>query len=260
MELDWPLTLLFILFAVAMLAGWVDTLAGGGGLIAMPVLLLAGVPPVSALATNKSQGMVGTLTSTLTMYSKGHLRDRQLIPLVIACAVGSAVGTWLVQLIDTKWLEWVIPVLLIGIALYYLLSPKLGEMEASARMSERAWGVTWVPAIGFYDGVFGPGTGSLFAASGVAFRGQTLLTATIRAKLLNFTSNVASVALFTAGGKVVWTIAIVMMIGQVVGAYIGSHTVLAGGARIIRPIVIIMCVLMSISQVLQRTEYLNFIY
>lgn len=252
--------LLFVMFAVAMLAGWVDTLAGGGGLIALPALLLAGVPPASALATNKSQTMVGTLTSTLTMFAKGHLRDRRLIPLALSCAVGSVVGTWLVQIIDTAWLEWIIPSMLIGIAMYYLLPRKPGLTTSEARMSERAWGATVVPAIGFYDGIFGPGTGSLFAASGVAFRGQTLLTATIQAKLLNFTSSVASVALFTAGGKVVWTIGIVMMAGQVVGAYIGSHTVLSGGARIIRPVVITMCILMSLSQVLRQTGHLALVY
>lgn len=254
--MDWPLTLLLLMFGVAVLAGWIDTLAGGGGLIALPALLLAGVPPVSALATNKSQGVVGTLTSTLTLYFKGHLRGRHLLPLVIASALGSAIGTLLVQYVNTDWLAWVIPLLLVAVALYYGLSPNLGTVEAEARMTDRAWGRTWVPTIGFYDGFFGPGTGSFFAASAVAFRGQTLLDATIRAKLLNFTSNVVSLALFTAGGQVVWTIGIAMMAGQIIGATIGSHTILAGGARIIRPVVIAMCVLMSISQVAQQMGWL----
>ncbi len=257
MELDWSLTLLFVMFSVAVLAGWVDTLAGGGGLIALPALLLAGVPPVSALATNKSQGVVGTLTSSLTLYFKGYLKGKQLIPLVIAAGLGAGLGTWLVQRIDTGWLEWVIPVLLILVAAYYFFSPKLGEVEAEARMKETTWGATWVPLIGFYDGVLGPGTGSFFAASGVAFRGQTLLAATVRAKLLNFTTNIASLALFAAGGQVVWTIGIAMMAGQVVGAYLGSHTMVSGGAKLIRPVVISICVLMSISQVLQQMGLIN---
>lgn len=251
LESDWPLAVLVVMFAVAIVAGWVDTLAGGGGLIALPALLLAGVSPVSALATNKSQGFVGTLTATLVLMWKGHLRGWNLIPLVITAGLGAALGTWLVQRINTDWLAWVIPLLLIGVALYYWLSPNLGELEAEARMSEKAWGATWVPLVGFYDGILGPGTGSFFATSGVVFRGQTLLTATIRAKLLNFTSNIVSLALFTAGGQVVWILGIAMMLGQVVGAYIGSHTMLSGGARLIRPVVISMCVLMSISQVLQ---------
>jgi hypothetical protein len=249
--MDWSVSLLLALFAVALLAGWIDTLAGGGGLITIPALLLAGVPPVNALATNKSQSVVGAMTSTLTLFLKGHLRGRELIPLVITVGLGAALGAWLVQRIDTGWLNWVVPLLLIGIALYFWLTPNLGESAAQARQTERQWALTWAPSVGFYDGFFGPGTGSFFAASGVAFRGQTLLAATIRAKLLNFTSNVASLALFTAGGKVVWTIGCAMMLGQALGAFIGSHTMLAGGTRLIRPIVIAMCLLMSFSQLAQ---------
>ncbi|MFG1497531.1 TSUP family transporter [Saccharospirillum sp. HFRX-1] len=255
-DVDWSVSVLLIFFCVAFVAGWVDTLAGGGGLIALPALLLAGVPPVNALATNKSQGVVGTLTSTLTLFFKGHLRGRHLLWLMLMAAIGSALGTLLVQHIDTDWLSWFIPVLLILVALYFLLTPKLGEMEAEARMSEGRWAGIIVPLLGFYDGVFGPGTGSLFAASGVAFRGQTLLTATIRAKLLNFTTNVTSLALFAAGGQVVWVLGGAMMAGQVAGAYIGSHTMLAGGARLIRPLVITICLLMSLSQIADHFGWL----
>ena len=256
-EVDWSLSLLLIFFCVALVAGWVDTLAGGGGLIALPALLLAGVPPVNALATNKSQGVVGTLTATLTLFFKGHLRGRHLLLLMLLAGLGSALGTALVQRIDTGWLNWFIPVLLILVALYFLLTPNLGAIEAEARMSEGRWSATLVPLVGFYDGVFGPGTGSLFAASGVVFRGQTLLTATIRAKLLNFTTNMVSLALFAAGGQVVWVLGGAMMAGQVAGAYLGSHTMLAaGGARLIRPLVIVICMLMSLSQVAGQLGWL----
>lgn len=250
--MELTITLLLIFFAVAVLAGWVDTLAGGGGLITLPALLLAGVPPISALATNKSQGVIGTMTATITLFSKGHLRGRGLIPLIVTAGLGAALGTWLIQRIDTGWLNWVIPLLLMVVALYFWLTPNLGEAEAQARQSEKQWALTWVPGVGFYDGAFGPGTGSFFAASGVAFRGQTLLAATIRAKLLNFTTNVVSVALFAVGGKVVWAIGGAMMLGQALGAFIGSHTMLNGGARLIRPLVIAMCVLMSLSQMAQH--------
>ncbi|WP_323844875.1 TSUP family transporter [Microbulbifer magnicolonia] len=255
--MELTLTLLLLFFAVALLAGWVDTLAGGGGLITLPALLLAGVPPVNALATNKSQSVMGTLTSTVTLFLKGHLRGRELLPLMATAAAGAAIGTWLVQRIDTGWLNWVIPLLLLCVALYFWLTPKLGETEARPRQTEKQWALTWVPTLGFYDGVFGPGTGSFFAASGVAFRGQTLLTATIRAKLLNMTTNLASVALFAAGGKVIWAIGGAMMLGQMAGAYLGSHTMLNGGARLIRPLVITMCVLMSISQIAQYFGWIS---
>ncbi|MHA7879333.1 MAG: TSUP family transporter [Saccharospirillum sp.] len=252
-ELSLPLVLIF--FLVAVLAGWVDTLAGGGGLLALPALLLAGVSPVSALATNKSQGVIGTLTATLTLFLRGHLRGRDLIPMAMMAGLGSALGTLLVQRINTDWLAWFIPAVLILVALYFWLTPDLGAVARHARISERSWGVVVSPAIGFYDGVFGPGTGSFYAAAGVVFRGQTLLDATIRAKLFNFTTNVVSLALFTAGGQVVWALGVIMMLGQVVGAFIGSHTMLRGGARLIRPMVITMCVLMSISQIAQQAGW-----
>lgn len=252
MAIELSMGLVLALLLVAVLAGWVDTLAGGGGLLALPALLLAGVSPVSALATNKSQGVIGTLTSTLTLFLKGHLRGRDLIPMGLMAGLGSALGTLLVQRVSTDWLAWFIPLVLILVALYFWLTPNLGEVASKGRMSKKLWGATLAPLIGFYDGVFGPGTGSFFAASGVVFRGQTLVDATIRAKLFNFITNVVSLALFTAGGQVVWTLGVVMMLGQVIGAFIGSHTILRGGSRLIRPVVIVMCALMSISQVLQQ--------
>ncbi|HEY8570024.1 TSUP family transporter [Microbulbifer sp.] len=255
--MELTLTLLLVLFAVAMLAGWVDTLAGGGGLLTLPALLLTGVPPVTALATNKSQAVIGTLTATATLFAKGHLRERSLILPVATAALGAALGTWLIQRVDTSWLSWAIPVLLLAVAVYVWLTPHMGKSDSHPRLSEKQWACTCAPAVGFYDGAFGPGTGTFFAAAGVAFRGQTLLTATIRAKLFNLTTNVVSVALFAAAGKVVWTIAATMMAGQVIGAFIGSHTMLAGGTRLIRPLVITMCVLMSLSQIAQRLDLLN---
>ncbi|MCQ3829454.1 TSUP family transporter [Microbulbifer elongatus] len=248
------LTLLLILFAVAMLAGWVDTLAGGGGLLTVPALLLVGVPPVAALATNKSQAILGTFTATATLYSKGHLRERSLIFPIITAGIGAGVGAWLIQRVDTSWLNWVIPLLLLSVALYVWFTPNMGNSEREGKMSEKQWALTCVPAVGVYDGAFGPGTGTFFAASGVAFRGQTLLTATIRAKLFNLTTNVVSLALFAAGGKVIWTIGGAMMVGQMLGAFIGSHTMLAGGTRLIRPLVITMCILMSLGQIAQHLD------
>jgi uncharacterized protein len=248
-EIEWSLSLVILMFLVAFLAGWVDTLAGGGGLLTLPALMLAGLPPVAALATNKAQGFVGTLTATLMLTLKGHLKIISLLPLITAAALGSMLGTLLIQKVDTGWLHWGIPFLLIGVAGYFLASPRVGRQESRARLSEKVYGLTTVPLIGFYDGAIGPGAGSFFAASGVALRGQTLLQATIRAKLFNFTTNIISMALFAAAGQVAWIIAMAMMLGQFCGALLASHTMLHGGERLIRPLVILMCVLMSCSQV-----------
>ncbi len=246
---DWPLLLIFGMFLVALLAGWVDTLAGGGGLLTLPALMLAGLPPVSALATNKAQGFVGCLTATVVLALKGQLKIISLLPLVLTAGLGSMLGTFVIQRVDTGWLHWGIPFLLIGVAGYFVATPQVGKNESFARQSEMAYGLTAVPLIGFYDGAIGPGAGSFFAVSGVMLRGQTLLQATIRAKLFNFTTNVASMAMFAAAGQVAWMIALAMMLGQFLGATLASHTMLNGGEKLIRPLVIAMCVLMSCSQV-----------
>lgn len=244
------LELLSVLFFVAVAAGWVDTLAGGGGLIVLPVLMMTGMSPVQALATNKCQGFVGTFTATSTLYFKKRLPTKGLPVLMIFTAVGALIGTWLIQRIDTSWLNWAIPLLLIVVAIYFLLVPNLGVKETPAKMSQSAWARSWVPGIGFYDGFFGPGTGSFFAASGVIFRGKTLIDATVIAKPLNFTSNLVSLMLFAAGGQVVWLVGVVMMVGQVFGAVLGAHSIFWGGAKLIRPLVILMCLAMSLKQII----------
>jgi len=245
---EFSIELLAFLFFVAILAGWVDTLAGGGGLIVLPVLLMCGITPVQALATNKCQGFVGTFTATSTLYFKGRLPTKGLWLLMLFTAIGAAAGTWLIQRIDTGWLSWAVPVLLLVVAVYFLAVPNLGETEKPPLIKDSTWAKTFVPSIGFYDGFFGPGTGSFFAASSVVMRGKTLIESTVLAKPLNFTSNIVSLVLFAAGGQVVWVIGLVMMAGQVIGALIGAHSIFWGGARLIRPLVILMCVSMSVRQ------------
>jgi uncharacterized membrane protein YfcA len=137
--MELTVTLLLMLIAIAMLAGWVDTLTGGGGLLTLPALLLAGTPPVTGLATNKSQAVIGNLTATTTLFTKGHLRERKLLLPIATAALGAALGTWLIQRVDTSWLSWVIPVLLLGVALYVWLTPHIGSSENHPKLSERQW-------------------------------------------------------------------------------------------------------------------------
>jgi len=247
--MEFSLELLSILFFVAVAAGWVDTLAGGGGLIVLPVLLMTGMSPVQALATNKCQGVVGTFTATSTLFVKKKLPTQGLPQLMLMTAIGAGIGAWLIQHVDTSWLDWAVPVLLISVALYFLFMPNLGAKESEPRISHKTWSYSWVPGIGFYDGFFGPGTGSFFSASAVMFRGKQLIDATVLAKPLNFTSNIVALILFAASGKVVWMVGGVMMLGQMLGAVLGAHSIFWGGAKLIRPLVIIMCVAMSVKQI-----------
>jgi uncharacterized membrane protein YfcA len=114
-------------------------------------------------------------------------------------------------------------------------------LASAPRLGNRLYGYVLVPIIGFYDGFFGPGTGSFFSVIGVSLRGQTLISATAVAKVLNFATNIASLILFIASGKVIWAVGLIMVCGQVIGAYAGAHAAIKGGARLIRPVIVVVC-------------------
>ncbi len=236
--------ILAMLFSAAMVAGFVDAIAGGGGLITIPVLLLAQVPPLHAIATNKLQGSCGSLTASLMVLRRRLVHWSEVRALFVSSLIGAAVGACAVQYVRAQTLDIVIPVVVVGIALYFLLAPNAGTIDSRPRLSRAAYRGVVVPGIGFYDGMFGPGTGSFFSLAGVALRGQNLIAATAHAKVLNFASNIASLAVFIAGGKVLWTAGAAMVAGQVIGAWGGSHAMVRGGTRLIRPMIVTVCVVM----------------
>lgn len=252
MDVTIGLRMLGVLFFAAMVAGFVDTVAGGGGLITLPMLLLAQVPPVHALATNKLQGCFGTMTSSYAMLRRRLVRWSGVRGLFAASLIGAALGTLAVQHIHEQALDVAIPVVLVVIGLYFLLAPGAGDIDRCPRIGEGSYRNAVVPFIGFYDGFFGPGTGSFFSLAGVSLRGQSLVRATANAKLLNFASNVASLTIFAVGGKVLWLVGGVMVVGQVLGAWLGSHAVVRGGARLIRPLIVLMCTAMVLRYAWQK--------
>ena len=227
------------LTAVAVLTGFVDAIAGGGGLIMMPALLTAGLPPIQALGTNKLQSMLGTSMATWNYGRAGLIDWRANRGKVAAVFVGASAGVIAVQMIDGKALALVIPLLLLGCAAYVLLSPRMGDEDARERLSPAGYAPVGA-GIGFYDGFFGPGTGSFFTASLVGLRGMGLTRATALTKLLNLTSNVASVIFFAIGGKILWTLGLSMAAGAMLGNYLGSHTAMRFGARLIRPLLVVL--------------------
>lgn len=240
------LWLLALLGGVGVLAGFVDAVAGGGGLIAVPALLSAGLPPVAALATNKAQSVVGTITAAWTYWRKGYVALKTLVPGIAATFVGSFIGAWTVKSIDTSALNVAVPVAVIAVALYFILSPSIKDIDRTARLKF----ALFVPAvgfiIGFYDGIFGPGTGSFFMVCFVALFGLSAARASAHTKVLNVTSNLAALALFIAAGDVVWPVALVMAAGQVIGGYLGALTGIRFGARVIRPLVIVVSIALAI--------------
>jgi hypothetical protein len=232
---------LALLFFVALTAGFVDAMAGGGGLITIPVLLLIQLPPIMALGTNKLQGSSGSLTAAIAMLRKKQVRMADVWKPFVAAFLGAGLGTLAVQQINPKALDAVIPLILLGIGFYFLLAPNAGDVVSKPRLGNRLYRYVLVPIIGFYDGFFGPGTGSFFSLIGVSLRGQTLISATAVAKVLNFATNIASLILFIVSGKVIWLIGLVMVCGQVIGAYAGAHAAIKGGARVIRPVIVVVC-------------------
>lgn len=225
-----------MLFVAALVAGFIDAIAGGGGLVTLPALLLTGLPSLQVLATNKAQSMCGTFMAVTVMIRKKMVRLAEMKMFIIYVAMGSALGTVIVQWIDKETLQFIVPIVLIVMTFYVLLSPKASDIDAEPRVKEPAF--RWIcSAIGMYDGILGPGTGSMFALSHVGLRGYAIKVATARAKVLNLTSNMASFILFLIGGHVVWSYAAVMVCGQMIGGYVGAHTVISNGTKIIKPMI-----------------------
>jgi uncharacterized protein len=227
------------LTGTAVVSGFVDSIAGGGGLISVPALLFAGVPPVQALGTNKLQSLFGTGIALRNYWRSGLIDWRRHRLSVAATFIGGSAGCIAVQLIQPDILNYVVPGLLIASALYVLLSPRMTDDDAHHRVSANGYSPI-AGSIGFYDGFFGPGTGTFFAATLVGLRGYGLTRATAVTKLLNFTSCVASVLFFTLGGKMLWLLGLCMAIGAMVGGWLGSHSALRYGAQLIRPLLVVI--------------------
>lgn len=239
MELD--LITLGLLGLVALLAGFFDSIAGGGGLMTVPALLLAGFDPVSAVATNKLQGVFGTASATWSFARAGKIAWRESLPMAATAALGALAGAFAVRHLAGNVLAGVIPILLVAIALYFGLSPKMRDEDARRRIPPWVFGATVAPLVGFYDGFFGPGAGSFYMVGMVTLLGLGLVRATGNTKLLNVSSNGASLALFIWSGLVVWPVGLVMAAGSFAGAQIGARLALRHGARLIRPLLIIVC-------------------
>jgi uncharacterized membrane protein YfcA len=238
------LDIVLMLFGVAVFAGCLDTLAGGGGLIVLPALILAGLPPLEALGTNKMQGAMGTATATWMMLRHRRVQWRVMRPMMSWAFIGSGLGSIAVQFIDASLLRYLIPVVLVGIATYFLLSGKLLDKVHPVRLSAERFRRFVLPGIGGYDGMIGPGTGSFFSVALVALQGKPLLEATAMAKCLNFATNFASLLVFLTTGKLIWQVGLVMMAGQAAGAWIGSHLLFRINPQMLRILIVVLCMAM----------------
>lgn len=233
-----------LLTVVAFIAGFIDAIAGGGGLLTVPAMLSAGVPPIATLATNKLQSSFSSGTATFSFSRKGMIDWRSYWPQVLVILILSAIGAVAVKSIKADMLNLIVPVLLIAVAAYVLLSPRMTDEDVHHRLGKAGY-LPVGGAIGFYDGFFGPGTGSFFATSLVSLRGFGLIRATAHTKAFNFASNMGSLIVFLIAGNALIPLGLCMAIGSASGAWTGSHTAMRFGARVIRPLLVTVCLALT---------------
>jgi uncharacterized membrane protein YfcA len=235
-----------LLVLVAMIAGFVDAIAGGGGLITVPALLLAGLSPVSAVATNKLQGTFGVASSTLAFWRAGRIERALIWPFFLAGFLGGLAGAFVVTLVPPDGLRSIIPFILVALAIYVLLSPKLGDADARPRLAPLVFAETIGFVIGAYDGFLGPGAGTFYLVGLILLSGFQMVRAVAHTKLLNFASNLGALLFFLAAGKVMILLGLMMGMGAATGAWLGARTTLRFGAALVRPLVVTVALLMAL--------------
>ena len=248
--MEFSAEIIALLVAAAFFAGVVDAIAGGGGLITIPALLAAGVPPVAAIGTNKLQSTLGTAGAVLAFARKGHIDLRRFAVPAVFSFVGSGFGAFALSRSDPRFLAALLPVLLVAMAVYFAFAPRMGDEDRKARLGP-AFLLAAAAAIGFYDGFFGPGTGSFFTTALVALFGLGLIRAVAHARLLNLASNLAGFLVLMASGQVWWLLGLAMAAASIAGGQAGAHLTMRAGARLARPILILVSLGLSLKLLLE---------
>jgi uncharacterized membrane protein YfcA len=231
--------LVIVLLAVtALLAGTVDAIAGGGGLITLPALLAAGLPPHVALGTNKGQSVWGSGAALVAFWRAGKVdRGRAWWTFLLGLG-GSLAGAQLVLLVAPRALQPIVIGMLIAAAVLLMIKKPQRDEDSG---DGRPWIVAGLAlAIGAYDGFFGPGTGTFLIVGFVGLCGMSMVRATANAKVVNFASNLAAVGAFASAGSIAWKVALPMAAGQLVGGFIGARMAMKGGAKLIRIMVLLV--------------------
>jgi uncharacterized protein len=233
------------LILAAFVAGWVDAVVGGGGLIQLPALLIglpSSTPPAVILGTNKISSFCGTATSSLTYALRIPLDWRTVMPLVVASAVGSAVGASLAKLLPRDAFTPIVLAALIGVGIYVWRRPQLGMVSRRKHAGRGHYGLTAMIGLGVgaYDGFLGPGTGSFFVILLVAVLGYGFLEASATAKIANLVTNLSAIVVFGLSGSVLWALGLTMGAANLVGGYLGARTAIARGSSFVRKVFLVV--------------------
>ena len=238
-----------LLLGTGLVAGFVDSIAGGGGLITLPVLFGLCPDPIIALGTNKLQSTFGSSSATFHFARAGALNYREVRRACLLAFLGSLAGTFLVQEFNPNLLKHLVPILLFAVAIFVWLRPQLGEQDIHPRLSRIKFDFIFAFGIGIYDGFLGPGTGTFLALAFMLGLGFNMARATANTKALNWASNVASLLLFLLAQKVWLAAGITMGLGQWLGARAGSKMVITRGTKFIRPIFLTMVILITMKMI-----------
>lgn len=237
---------LLLLLAAGFVAGFMDAVAGGGGLVTVPVLLLAGANPITALATNKIQGLFGAGTAALSYARGGHVNLREQGGAAAIAFVASTAGALLVSVLPTGWIRMILPLLLIGIAVFFATKKGLDDGDRVRRLSPMLFAATMVPLCGAYDGLLGPGAGSFYMLAFVSMAGYGVLKATAHTKLLNLASNAGALLAFAFVATPWWITGLAMGVAQIAGAAAGAKMAQKQGSRLIKPLLVITSVTLAV--------------
>lgn len=229
--------LLLLLVATGLAAGFIDAVVGGGGLLQLPVtLMIPGLTPVQALATNKMGSVFGTATSAVTFFRRVRPDLRTALPMAAVALVASGLGAAVAAALPASVFKPVIVLALVAVLLFTALKPSMGRLTALRHAGARHYGlvVALGAGIGFYDGVMGPGTGSFLIIGLVSVLGYSFLEASAKAKIANFATNLGALTVFVPGGHVMWAPALLMAAMNVAGGYLGARTAVARGSGFVR--------------------------
>lgn len=245
LDLPLPWYALVALMGAALIAGWVDAVVGGGGLVQLPSLLIglpADTPTGDVLGTNKASSVAGTLAATITYLRSIRVDWLGILPLVTLAAAGSALGALAARLIPKAYLTPIVLIALVAVGLFTVFRPTLG-LEHAPR--HRGWSQAWRSGViglgvGGYDGLLGPGTGSFFLILLVAVLGYGFLEASVRTKLANLATNIASIIVFGLHGEVLWLVGGCMAVANLTGGWLGARTAVRLGSGFVRKVFLLV--------------------
>lgn len=240
---DIQLTTVLLVVVAGFAAGWVDAVVGGGGLVQLPALLMVpGITPVQALATNKMGSIFGTTTSAITYFRRAHPDLRTAVPMALIALVGSFGGAILAASLPAAVFKPIIIVALIAVAIFTAFRPTVGTLTKLRHTGRRHYGTAGAIGlvIGFYDGLIGPGTGSFLIIAMVTLLGYSFLGASAKAKIVNMATNLGALTFFLPNGSLLWGLGLILGGANMAGGYIGSRMAITRGSTFIRVVFLIV--------------------